>query len=109
MKTNKRFLLAAILGLALTFTISCSSDDGGATVSCKYVERSVEICSEISGDIAAKHKKEIQEECIEYLEGTPGDSCPSGSKLKCDDDGEKVYIYSDMFKTCDEAFNYLGW
>jgi len=29
MKTNRRFLLAAIFGFALTFTFSCSSDDDG--------------------------------------------------------------------------------
>jgi len=29
MKTNRRFLLAAIFGFAITFTFSCSSDDGG--------------------------------------------------------------------------------
>jgi len=116
MKPN-RFLLAAILGLALIFTFSCSSDDdkGGAVAACKSADYyddgdGIEHCSEISGEVASKHISEIKEECEEEG-GKFYDACPSGYKLKCRlehyDYEEYVYLYTDRFKDCKEFLDWL--
>jgi len=113
MKPN-RFLLMAILGLALAFTFfSCSSDDGGggAVTACKRADYfngdGIEHCSEISGEAASKHRDEIKEECEEDG-GKFYDACPSGYKLKCLDDDQYVYLYTDRFKDCKEFLDWLN-
>jgi len=104
MKLN-RFLLAAIFGLALAFTLSCSDDGGGkSTAACKSTYRSIEICEEFSGEYAAKYKDEVKEDCEDHG-GEYVESCP-GKALKCKydgDDGLTLYIYGNLFKDCEAA------
>jgi len=106
----KRFLLTAIFGLALAFTLSCSDDDGGVTIACKFKDtykgKSYEFCQEISGEKASKHKDTFKEDC-EDDGGTYYDSCPSGYDLKCkEEDGYPYFIYGkDVFNNCDEFFD----
>jgi len=108
METNRRFLLAAIFGFAITFTLSCSSDDdGGATIACKfkstYKGKSFEFCQEISGEKASKHKDTFKEDC-EDEGGTYYDSCSRDYDLTYkEEDGYPYFIYGkDVFNNCDE-------
>jgi len=101
MKPN-RFILAAILGLALAFTISCSDDDGGGTGACKYIEtyygKAYEECTE--------NEDWTKEECEreEAGGGTFYDSCPSDYTLKCKNKKSTYYIYGDVLKDCDDGW-----
>jgi len=105
MKTN-RFILAAILGLALAFTISCSGDDGGNTYACKRADYfdgdGIEHCYEFAGGTRDERKEECEEDGGKFY-----DSCPDGSKFKCNDDGQTVYLYTDRFKDCKEFLDWL--
>jgi hypothetical protein len=111
MKPN-RFLLAAISGLALAFTISCSDDDGGGTGACKYTYNSIEMCDEYSGKGASEEMKaDCGDKTFYPNGGTYSDSCPKG--LKCKESNDfYYYVYSDLFKDCEEfckqqpSFNY---
>jgi len=114
MKPN-RFLLAAIFGLALAFTFSCSSDDGGPTRACRFTESyngvTADICKEISGERATKYsEEEYKEECEEDNGKYYGSSCPSGSLLKCKGHSGTshyfIYSSSTSFKNCDEFENW---
>jgi len=103
MKTN-RFLLSAIFGLALAFTLSCSSDDdGGKTAACRWTESyngiTTDMCKEES-----RYLDEFKEDCIEDGGTYLGDSCPGGSSLKCKGQSGKsnYYFYNNVFKNCDE-------
>jgi len=110
---NKFFKLVftAIFGLALAFTLSCSDDDGGGVAACKHADYfhgdGIEHCSEISGKEASKYRDEIKEECEEEG-GKFYDSCPSGYKLKCLDDDQYVYLYTDRFNDCKEFLDWLN-
>ncbi|MDR2594368.1 MAG: hypothetical protein LBC87_06325 [Fibromonadaceae bacterium] len=132
---NAKLALVATLGLALTFTFSCSSgggsDGGGNAVACRLSslsvcwdddadpdggggsngcrEMKVDVCQEISGEEASKYKDELKEEC-EDKGGKFYDSCPSGYKLKCNLEGYSIYsiyyIYDKAFNNCDDFFNW---
>jgi len=123
MKIVSKIALAAAFGLALMFTFSCSSDDGGngTTAACKFTttfrNSSVEVCEYSSKeDLAAEGhtvdrvKKECEAEAArngsKFYE-----SCPDGYVLKCIDENDDyeagiLYLYGDAFKNidCNEFF-----
>jgi hypothetical protein len=105
MKPN-RFLLAAILGLALTFTFSCSDDDGGKTGACRWIEthkgKTYDMCTEND----EWTKKDCEYDYDDATDGKYYGSCPSGYTLKCKGKKSTYYLYDNTFQNCDE---FLDW
>ncbi len=117
-----KIAFSVALGLALTFTFSCSSNDSGSnnTAACKFIatfeepingQNSGEVCQEISGSTVSQDKQRIKKRCEEDENGFFSDSCPGGYVLKCkskehdvvtDDEGNiyelTTYFYGDTFK-----------
>jgi len=110
MKTN-RLLLAAILGLALAFTISCSSDDdgGGKTRACRWIEsfkgKTYDMCKE-NEDWTKERCEDADYMGDDASNSKYYDSCPSDYTLKCNGKKSTYYLYDNTFDNCDDFINW---
>jgi len=110
-----RFSLAATLGLALIFTLSCSSDDGGGGdgdnkgksygPGCWGKYGTPKFCSEFKDDIAT----ETKENCLEYEGEFKPEGCPTNWKARCIHPSidYMVYYFYDS-ATADAAIKQYG-